>query len=154
MIAMVVSGILVLMIMYFLYDSGSSQRMNPEYRKLSNILYEAQQTNSTVLMLHLQKKARFTTLNSRTAKKYANKEEYYAQLVHSLLDWQTLSKNGALFDPTVLEDQLKSPKPILLKQRDMILVKLDAKIADSDPADVKLTNDTAIESLVMHLHMM
>ena len=104
MIAMVVSGILVLMIMYFLYDSGSSQRMNPEYRKLSNILYEAQQTNSTVLMLHLQKKARFTTLNSRTAKKYANKEEYYAQLVHSLLDWQTLSKNGALFDPTVLED--------------------------------------------------
>ena len=57
-------------------------------------------------MLHLQKKSRFTSLNGRTAKKYANKEEYYAELVKSMLDWQTLSKNGALFDPTVLEDQL------------------------------------------------
>lgn len=105
-------------------------------------------------MLHLQKKARFTTLNSRTAKKYANKEEYYAQLVHNLLDWNTLSKNGALFDPTVLEDQLKPSKQIVIKQRDMIMVRLDPKIADSDPADVKLTNDTVIDSLVMHLHMM
>jgi len=41
MIAIIVSGILVLMIMYFLYDSGSSQRLNPEYRKLNNIMYEA-----------------------------------------------------------------------------------------------------------------
>ena len=94
MLAILVSGILVLLIMYFLYDSGSSQRMNPEYRKLNNVLYEAQQSNSTVMMLHLQKKARFTALNGRTQKKYEHKEDYYAQFVHNLLNWETLSKNG------------------------------------------------------------
>ena len=51
-LVMMISVALVFGVLHMVYDPESSRRMHPEYRELNNKLYEAQERQSTVLLLH------------------------------------------------------------------------------------------------------
>jgi len=42
-------------------------------------------------------------LPEKKRKLYASQSDFYAEIVADLLDWTKLSKNGTLFDATMLE---------------------------------------------------
>ena len=127
---MLVSGLIVLVTLYFLSEFNTNA-FSPDHRKLNNLLYDVQEDprHNTVLMLHLSKKARFTAQSDKTKAKYANgkRDQYYIDLVNDSLDWEKLSDDGQKFDYTVLDEAFELEKPILIKQRDMLLVKLTVR---------------------------
>ena len=48
-------------------------------------------------------------------------------MVNEALDWEKLSDDGQKFDFVVLDEAYEDEKPILVKQRDMLLVKLTVR---------------------------
>ena len=68
-----------------------------------------------MLMLHISKKSKFTALSERAKAKFAGKDDYYAKMVNEAFNWEKLSKDGELFDYTVLDAAFEDEKPILLK---------------------------------------
>ena len=74
-------------------------------------------------MLHLPKSSRFSSLASREKKKYDTREAYYDNLANGMLDWNTLSNKGTLFDPKVLEAAVEEKK-IMHRKGDILIIRL------------------------------
>ena len=86
------SVILIVIMCYLIYDSESSGKLSPNYRKLNNILYREQVDHqSTVLFIHVAKKAHYGKLSAKEKKAHESKDEYYEWLLRTeLLDFTKL----------------------------------------------------------------
>lgn len=117
-------------IIYFIKgnDTGHSS-LTPAHRQFNNILYNASETESSVIILHVDKRAQYKTLSTRKQKEFTDKQAYHHSLARELLDWSTLSKNGTLFDVELLDRAIEMEKPVLLTRSNIIVVHLKLKKA-------------------------
>ena len=117
----------MILIIVFLTDHDGSRRMRPEYRETNNFLFEAQESNSTVLIFHFQKKSRYGNLSDRVKKTYDHDiEKYYAAMIEKMLDWNNQTLGGS-YDVDVLNEGLDPKYEVLKRSAGWVLVKIDIK---------------------------
>jgi hypothetical protein len=100
-------------------------------------------------MIHLDKNAKWSALNDKKKAKFAGKEQYQNEVIGALLDWEKLSKDGALFDYTVIEEAFGAFKAeqIFFRQSAMLIVQF--KIMDTYTVVKNLTIADAHDSLAL-----
>ena len=79
--------IFVAILCYLIYQSETDPRHNYKLREFNNVLYrEQEEYHSTVLVIHLNKRGKYSVLKKHEKKKYSNDiDEYYAWLVETEL---------------------------------------------------------------------